>query len=145
MKQSDDEQYLHLLSIFHYVVAGIAALIACFPIIHVTIGLGVMIAGLTHPQQGDGLTMVFFGLAFVLIGGTIILFGWSFAACMGAAGRFLSGRRRYMFCLVMAGVECIFSPFGTVLGVLTIIVLVRPTVKELFMPHVPETAASQAA
>jgi hypothetical protein len=34
--------------------------------------------------------------------------------------------------LAIAGIECIFIPFGTVLGVFTIIVLMRPTVKELF-------------
>jgi hypothetical protein len=33
---------------------------------------------------------------------------------------------------VMAGVECIFAPFGTVLGVFTIIVLMRESVKQLF-------------
>jgi hypothetical protein len=32
----------------------------------------------------------------------------------------------------MAGVECLFMPVGTVLGVFTIIVLVRDSVKELF-------------
>ena len=34
----------------------------------------------------------------------------------------------------MAGIECIFMPFGTVLGVFTIIVLMRPSMKELFDP-----------
>ena len=32
----------------------------------------------------------------------------------------------------MAGVACMFTPFGTILGVLTIIVLVRLSVKEFF-------------
>ncbi len=32
----------------------------------------------------------------------------------------------------MGGVECLFMPVGTVLGVFTIIVLVRDSVKELF-------------
>jgi len=32
-------------------------------------------------------------------------------------GRFLSHRRRYSFCFVMACVEYMFMPFGTVLGV----------------------------
>jgi len=72
MKQSDDEQYLRLLSIFHYVVAGLAALLACFPIIHVTVGLGILISGLTQPQQAGGFPMALFGLVFVLVGGTII-------------------------------------------------------------------------
>ena len=37
-----------------------------------------------------------------------------------------------MYCLVMAGIECLFMPFGTVLGVFTIIVLMRESVKEMF-------------
>jgi hypothetical protein len=32
----------------------------------------------------------------------------------------------------MAGINCIFIPIGTVLGVFTIIVLTRDSVKELF-------------
>jgi hypothetical protein len=37
-----------------------------------------------------------------------------------------------MFCLVMASITCMFMPFGTVLGVFTLIVLMRPSVKPLF-------------
>jgi hypothetical protein len=37
-----------------------------------------------------------------------------------------------MRCFVVAAIECIFMPFGTVLGVFTIIVLSRPSVKALF-------------
>jgi hypothetical protein len=36
MKQ---EEQLRLLSIFHYVVAGLSALFACIPIIHLALGL----------------------------------------------------------------------------------------------------------
>jgi hypothetical protein len=32
----------------------------------------------------------------------------------------------------MAGIECVFMPFGTVLGVFTLVVLTRPSVKPLF-------------
>ncbi len=48
------------------------------------------------------------------------------------AGRKLARRRSWTFCLVVASIECLFMPYGTVLGVFTIIVLLRPTVKELF-------------
>ena len=34
-----DTEHLKLLSIFHYVVGGMAVLFACFPIIHLVIGL----------------------------------------------------------------------------------------------------------
>jgi len=58
--------------------------------------------------------------------------GWIFAAFVLATGRFLAKRKHYLFCLVMAGIESIFMPFGTVLAVFTIIVLMRDSVKELF-------------
>jgi hypothetical protein len=38
----------------------------------------------------------------------------------------------------MAAISCIFMPFGTVLGVFTIIVLLRPSVKELFAVNTAE-------
>jgi hypothetical protein len=53
------------------------------------------------------------------------------------AGRFLAQRVYYTFCFVVAALECIFVPFGTILGVFTIVVLQRSTVKEMF------TSASQ--
>jgi len=37
-----------------------------------------------------------------------------------------------MFCVVMAGIACMFMPFGTVLGVFTLVVLTKPVVRELF-------------
>ncbi|MGC1378787.1 MAG: hypothetical protein WA821_21325 [Anaerolineales bacterium] len=138
MKQSDDEQHLQLLSIFHYVIAGFAALFACFPIIHVVIGIGLFMMGITQSQQTEAFPMVLVGLIFAVVGGTIILVGWVFAACIALAGRFLSQRKHRMFCLVMAGIECTSVPFGTILGVFTIIVLSRPSVKELFTPKVAQ-------
>lgn len=138
MKQSDDEQHLHLLSIFHYVVAGLTALVSCIPIIHFTVGMGLFITSLTNPQESGVFPGALFGLMFALIGGSIVLLGWAFAVCTALAGRFLSQRKHYTFCLVIAAIQCAFTPFGTVLGVFTIIVLVRPSVKALFMPTAPE-------
>ena len=129
MNENQDEQYLKYLSIFHYVVGGLAGLFACFPIFHLIAGIFIMVASFTEPQSGPPL---FFGLIFVLFAGSFMLIGWAFAICIILAGVFLARRKYYMFCLVMAGIECMFTPFGTVLGVFTIITLVRPSVKEMF-------------
>lgn len=128
---NQDEQHLQLLSIFHYVVAGLTALFACFPIIHLAIGLSMLFGGFDVPPD-EAAPMQLFGLMFVLIPTIIILTGWALAGAMAATGYFLSKRTHYTFCLVVAGIECIFMPFGTVLGVFTIIVLVRPTIKAMF-------------
>jgi hypothetical protein len=47
---------------------------------------------------------------------------------------YLNRRLHYMFCLVMAGISCAFFPFGTVLGVFTIVVLSKPEVRAAFPP-----------
>lgn len=129
-QQTQDAQHLKLLSIFHYVVDGIAGLVACFPILHLLVGISVLASSLTGSSPyGPG---ALFGLFFVVIAGSIILFGWAFAVCVILTGIFIARRKHYLFCLVMAGVECMFTPPGTVLGVFTIITLLRPSVKELF-------------
>lgn len=37
----------------------------------------------------------------------------------------------------IAGLECIFMPFGTVLGVFTLIALNKDSIKEMFSPPTP--------
>ena len=46
--------------------------------------------------------------------------------------RFLVQRRNHRFCLVLAGVTCLFMPLGTILGVFTLIVLMRDSVQQSF-------------
>jgi hypothetical protein len=125
---SQDLEHLRLLSIFHFVLAAMAALVACVPLIHLALGVA-MVSGVMEPGD-DGVRVA--GCFFIAIASVFILTGWTYAACMVAAGRFLGQRRRYTFCLVMAAISCLFMPFGTVLGVFTIIVLTRDSVKELF-------------
>jgi hypothetical protein len=53
------------------------------------------------------------------------------------AGRFLARRRHHTFCMVIAAVACTFMPLGTVLGVFSLIVLSRESVRESFAPGPP--------
>ncbi|MHC4130571.1 MAG: hypothetical protein ACYSSP_09915 [Planctomycetota bacterium] len=136
MKKTQDEDHLNLLSIFHYVVGGLAALFAFFPIIHLVIGLFVLLGGFEEANGDDEFPARVFGIIFVVFPLIFMVLGWTFAGLLIAAGRQLSKRKCYKFCLVIAGIECIFMPFGTVLGVFTIIVLSRPTVKALFEANI---------
>ncbi len=134
---NQDEEHLKLLSVFHYIVGGIAGLFACFPIFHLIIGIVILVAGLTGASGDERVPSLIFGLMFTLIAGFIILCGWTLAICLIISGRNLTHRRRYKFCFVIACISCAFTPFGTVLGVFTIIVLTRPAVKELFGEAAP--------
>jgi hypothetical protein len=86
----------------------------------------------------------FIGWIFVIIAATFMTIGWTIAALVIAAGRFLKKRTHYTFCLVTAGVECLFMPFGTVLGVFTIIVLMRESVKQQFTANEFQQATAAA-
>ena len=127
---NQDLEHLRLLAIFHYVVAGLAALFACIPLLHLFMGIA-MVSGWGGFNETDPMAG-FMGWFFIAFSSVFILCGWAFAFCLFLAGRNLSQQRRYTFCLVMAGLACMFMPFGTVLGVFTIIVLLRDSVKELF-------------
>ena len=133
---SQDEDQLKLLSIFHYVVGGVAGLFALFPIIHLIIGLLFILAPQKFNSQGTP-PPVFIGWLFVILASVFITIGWVFAAFVLTTGRFLAKRKHRTFCLVMAGIECIFMPFGTVLGVFTIVVLMRESIKGLFIANQP--------
>jgi len=124
-----DLQHLRLLSIFHYVVAGIMGLFGCFPIIHLLVGI-LAVSG-AMDENGEGPPEAF-GWIFIGVAVCIMSFMWGIAIAILVAGRKLSARTGHLYCLVVAGLECMFMPIGTVLGVFTIIVLLRPTVQELF-------------
>ncbi|HWD92710.1 MAG TPA: hypothetical protein VG938_10205 [Verrucomicrobiae bacterium] len=137
---NQDEEHLRLLSIFYYVCAGFAALFACLPIIHLIMGIVLLF----HPESfgpANGAPPAFFGIFFIVFALLTILAGWAFAGLLVYAGRCLGQRKHYTFCLVVAAIACLFMPFGTILGIFTIIVLVRPTVKPLFKTAIPPAYA----
>ena len=140
---TSDDDHLRLLSIFHYLVGGLIALFGCFPIIHVVVGLFLIFSPETLKESKGEPPPALFGLLFVVAGAAIIAMFWIFAGCLIASGHFLSARKNYLFCLVMAAIACTCSPFGTVLGVFTIIVLMRESVKQAFAAN--KFASSSAA
>jgi hypothetical protein len=124
-----DEEHLRLLALFHYILAGMNAIGGCMPIIHITLGImmltGAFDAGPNPPPPE-------LGLFFLAVGGSISLTFWTLAALKVLAGRCLATHRWYRYCFAIAILECLQMPTGTVLGVFTIIVLTRDSVKALF-------------
>ena len=130
---NQDREHLRLLAIFHYVGAGLAALFSFFPLLYTTIG-AIFIFAARHgtPKPGEELPPEFLGWIFVGVGSFLFLLGVAMAICILIAGRCLSRNKHYTFALVMDCIECLFIPFGTILGIFTIIALLREPVKELF-------------
>jgi hypothetical protein len=128
---NQDVEHLRLLSIFHYVFAGITALFSCIPLIYVALGFFMLFIPNSF-GHGANAPRAFIGFFFILFGGLFILFGWTLSVLIFFVGRNLQQHRNYTFCLVIAALMCLSMPFGTILGIFTIIALNRPAVKELF-------------
>lgn len=79
---TDDLQHLKLLSIFHYVLAGLTGLFSLIPLIHLFMGLAIVTGrlpmkdstGQTAPQE-----IQLFGWVFVIIAAMLILGGLTMA------------------------------------------------------------------
>lgn len=129
---SQDRDHLRILSICHYVFAGLCIFPFLYGFIYMFMGIfvGAMIAADTHSTNGPPPAL--FGGIFVVIG--LIISGIALTIGIAAikAGRNLSGATGRTFAFVFACIICVFVPFGTLLGVFTLIVLSRDSVKALF-------------
>ena len=126
-----DAEHLKLLSVFHYVLAGLTALAGFFPLMYVAMG-AMMLSGSFSGGPSAGAPPEAFGWIFVVIGVVFSILLWIFTAALFLAARALAARRNRIFCLVIAGISCAGFPLGTALGVFTILVLLRPSVRVLF-------------
>lgn len=127
-----DRDHLNLLSVFHFVIGGLGVLGIGFLTIHYAIMSRVFLspeiwknAHGTMPPRELFDTMIWFYWA---AGGAMVLFITANVIC----GFFLRKRQRWTFCIVIAGLDCLQIPFGTALGIFTILTLSRESVRQLF-------------
>lgn len=131
MTDSDREQ-LGYLAIAHYVLAGLAFLFGSFPIIHFLAGAFLTFGPVANQPGSEGVPRLVGGI-FMALGGTLVAIAYTVAGLIAFAGRSLQQQRRHTFCVVMAVAEAVSCvPLGTILGVLTLIVLLRPSTKAVF-------------
>ena len=128
-----DEEHLRLLHLGYMVVAGFHALFSLFGLIYVFMGIAFASVFSQMPQDNpqDKLPPAF-GWIFVVIGLAFMFVSLTFAALQFFAGRKLKQCKGRVFCMVVAAFTCLGFPFGTFLGVMTFIVLGRPSVMHLF-------------
>jgi hypothetical protein len=124
------ENHVRLLSIFHYVLAGLSAFFSLLPLAYVGFGVA-MLSGALEDGHGAPPPRPF-GWMIIAFGTVMFLAVATCAVLVAVAGRFLARRRHWTFCIVVAALSCTFFPFGTVLGVFTIIVLAKDEVKREF-------------
>jgi hypothetical protein len=127
---ADRRDQLQLLAFFHYAVGAMMAMVAVVPLVLSAVGAQMASPGgdeLIRTQGARVTQVATFGcsaalLVAGLLGGGVV--AW--------AGRCLMERRRHRFCLFAAGLACLFLPIGTVLGAVTLSLLLAPDVRALF-------------
>jgi hypothetical protein len=87
------------------------------------------------------------GWFFGLFGLIFFLAMVTFAALKFLAAHRIKARRSRTLCMIIAGLTCFGVPYGTALGVWTLIVLSRPSVARLFEPllNAPSRAEAEKA
>lgn len=123
-----DVEHLRMLAIFHAVLGAFTGLFSLLPLMHLTVGIMMVTGRLEHPDAG----MAMAGWMFIGVASVFIACGLGLAVSMFLTARYLRQRRRHLFCLVVAALECMIMPFGTVLGVFTLIALTKPQIRALF-------------
>jgi len=146
-----DQEALVLLSIFHFIMGGVVILCASLAVIGVIVGIGVLslpdnlpapedtsgfnsllIHYIAYPCIAFGIPPVLAGLWITIGSALVVIVGFPLGVCFVEAGKSLLRRRRRVSCMVLAGVSCAIFPFGTILGVITLVILRRPSLRESF-------------
>lgn len=133
-----DRENLKLLAIFHFVGAGFAL----FGLLMIYVHYRMFSDVVTNPQlwQREGappmpampvdmlaiMKWVYIVLAALIVGSGLLNLLVALA---------LRRRTLRVFSIVVAAVNCLYFPLGTALGVFTIIVLSRESVRQLYQPR----------
>jgi hypothetical protein len=137
-----DADHLRLLSIFYVLSGAVSLLFALLPLVYV--GLGVFFLHGVFPSSPSEKTPQpeWFGWLFVAFGAAAFVLFASITTLKFFAAHFLRKRRHRVFCLVVAGLTCLGIPYGTVLGVCTLLVLERKSVVAEFARNAANAPAS---
>ena len=132
-RRSSDSEHLKILAIFHFVLAGLCFLGLAFLGLHYVLMHTVMTKATFENNghmQGPS-PEAFFAIFrwFYVIFGTFTLA----ASLMNFLSAIFIGRQvNRTFSIVVGGLDCFMVPFGTALGVFTLVVLLRDSVRQAY-------------
>ena len=131
-QQRKDREHLKLLAIFHFVFAGLALVGRGLPWCPLppscTRSSRILRCGNRRARPcPQGFLDAF--IWFYLFMGVVLLTGLVLNVL---SGLFLWQKRNRVFSLVIGGLNCLQIPFGTALGVFTILVLSRDSVRQMY-------------
>jgi hypothetical protein len=130
-----DHEHLKLLSLGYMISAGISAFFSLMGLMYMVMGafMSAMISQMPKTAgNGNQPPPAFIGWLFSGIGLAIFLLLMGIAALKLRAAFCIRQRRSRTFCMVVAALCCLGIPYGTLLGVLTFIIMGRDSVASQF-------------
>jgi hypothetical protein len=136
-QSTPDEEYLLILAIFHFVGGALAMLALFFLTVHFTF-LHAVLTGTalpaysSHPMPpfSPGIMVFFYGL-YAIAGGLLLVT----LILNVVSGYGLLYQKHRTLSVTTACLNCLYAPLGTILGVFTIIILLRDPVRKLYEAH----------
>lgn len=128
-----DGEHLDLLGLFHYITGGLCVAFSGIFVFQYTVMR--FIFSLPEFQQQMAAEAAhaeaFFGFFMALLGFLLVV-SIAYGVLLIVSGRFLRARRHRLFSFLVAIPILIMIPWGTMLGVFTMVVLERASVRALY-------------
>jgi hypothetical protein len=149
-----DQEHLQLLSVLYMVYGGLAALAGLAGLCVVLAGVMIGAGGAAAAGWGAGwggatadgwpaavIAASLAGLFLIFLGGAVFVLAATSAVLRFLTAFALRQHRHRTFCLVIAVLVSLHVPLGSLLGIATLLVLLRPSVEHLFVHGQPPPSA----
>ena len=123
-----DNEHINLLSMFHLISGILALLYSVFMALY----FGFIIFVFKLSEKFDGEFPIQFMGVIISIWIIVLLFAIAFGIAKIFSSKWLKQRKNRTFSIVISCIECFSFPYGAILGVLSIIVLNRSSVKDIY-------------
>lgn len=131
-RDKQDQDHLNLLVILFRVFGGLSFLGICFGGFYLFIGImATTNPSIFEPKNGINQTAMM-STMFIVIGSIASLLSAVMGIMFFVAANWIRDRRNWTGIFVMSVIACLNVPLGTVLGVFSLTVLTRESVKTLF-------------
>lgn len=137
-----DQEHLKLLPLYYWVSGGFLGAYALFMVAYFVF-IGAVFTSI--PLEDAASEPMALGWIFIVLGVVGFLIVAVFVTLKVLAGIWITKRKNRVGIMIAAAISCLEFPYGTLAGVLTFIVLARPSVSALFEAHTFDIAEPPAA
>ena len=135
-QQVIDTEHLRLLELFHYISGAITIAFSCLFLVQLAFMLSITWAMPQFDKHGAPIPP-FPIAAFAIILGLLTCLGIALGVMQIVSGRCIAHHKRRLLSIIVAVPLALMMPFGTILAVMTWLVLTRASVQTMYVSPTP--------